>query len=110
MHIQITSSYGYKIYIVFQAIPFFEDMFDLKYPLEKIDLVAIPDFKVWKIIIVKDVCKNIFSLFLISNFQYGAMENWGILSYRDKFLFYDKTDSSELNKQVKNTNLKGNVA
>ena len=39
------------------------------------------------------------------------MENWGILSYRDKFLFYDKTDSSELNKQVKiHTNLKGNVS
>lgn len=39
-------------------LTFYEDFFNVKYPLPKQDLLAIPDFKI------------------------GAMENWGIITFR----------------------------
>lgn len=39
-------------------LSFYEDFFNVKYPLPKQDLLAIPDFKI------------------------GAMENWGIITFR----------------------------
>lgn len=39
-------------------LSFYEDYFNVKYPLPKQDLLAIPDFKI------------------------GAMENWGIITFR----------------------------
>ena len=41
-----------------KVLPFFENYFDLKYQLPKIDLVSIPDF------------------------GFAAMENWGLITFR----------------------------
>lgn len=41
-----------------RVLPFFENYFDMKYSLPKIDLVSIPDF------------------------GFGAMENWGLITFR----------------------------
>ncbi|XP_030370505.1 glutamyl aminopeptidase isoform X1 [Scaptodrosophila lebanonensis] len=49
--------------------------FSVSYPLPKLDLAAIPDF--------------------VS----GAMENWGLVTFRETALLYDATSSSSVNKQ-----------
>lgn len=49
--------------------------FDLTYPLPKLDMIAIPDF--------------------VS----GAMEHWGLITYRETNILYNETEASEGNKQ-----------
>ena len=51
-------------------LPTYEKLFDVSYPLSKMDLVAVPDFEA------------------------GAMENWGLLLFRETALLATKTDSS----------------
>jgi aminopeptidase N len=51
-------------------------MFATKYPLRKMDMVAIPDFKA------------------------GAMENWGLITYRDTAIYYGKKNYAESNRCV----------
>ncbi|XP_030049270.1 LOW QUALITY PROTEIN: leucyl-cystinyl aminopeptidase [Microcaecilia unicolor] len=53
---------------------FYRDYFEIGYPLQKLDLVAIPDF------------------------QAGAMENWGLIIFRETALLYDDKTSSILDK------------
>lgn len=53
----------------------FEDFFKTKFPLPKQDMVALPDFSA------------------------GAMENWGLITYRETAMLYQPGVSSEVNKQ-----------
>ncbi|XP_046689288.1 LOW QUALITY PROTEIN: endoplasmic reticulum aminopeptidase 2-like [Homalodisca vitripennis] len=48
----------------------YEDFFGVDYPLPKQDLIAIPDFGV------------------------GAMENWGLITYRETSILYDPNETS----------------
>ncbi|CAH1985341.1 unnamed protein product [Acanthoscelides obtectus] len=54
-----------------KALEYYEKFFDVKYPLPKQDMVAIPDFSA------------------------GAMENWGLITYREAYLLYDQNISSK---------------
>ncbi|KAJ8035811.1 Aminopeptidase N [Holothuria leucospilota] len=56
-------------------LTYFEDYFSEKYPLEKQDMVAVPDFGA------------------------GAMENWGLIIYRETALLYNPEENSASNKQ-----------
>lgn len=58
-----------------KIIQFYIDYFKIPYPLPKLDMAAIPDF--------------------VS----GAMETWGLVTYRETNLIYDKEVSSSANKQ-----------
>ncbi|XP_006867950.1 PREDICTED: endoplasmic reticulum aminopeptidase 1 [Chrysochloris asiatica] len=55
-------------------LEFYEDYFNIPYPLPKQDLAAIPDF------------------------QSGAMENWGLTTYRESALLFDVEKSSASSK------------
>jgi len=53
----------------------YEKYFGIKYPLPKLDMIAIPDFAA------------------------GAMENWGAITFREAILLYDTKTSSTKTKQ-----------
>lgn len=59
-----------------RALEYFEDFFDIPFPLQKIDLVALDDF------------------------AEGAMENWGLITFRDAMLLYNPSSSTEKSKET----------
>lgn len=58
-----------------KTLSFYNDYFDIPYPLPVLDLIAIPDFSA------------------------GAMENWGAITYRETALLVDPKHSSSSSKQ-----------
>lgn len=58
-----------------QVLNFFEQYFNVTFPLPKQDMIAVPDFRA------------------------GAMENWGLITYRETALLWDPKISSPSNKQ-----------
>uniref|UniRef100_A0AAY4BGQ6 Aminopeptidase n=1 Tax=Denticeps clupeoides TaxID=299321 RepID=A0AAY4BGQ6_9TELE len=64
----------YALEAAVKILQFYEQYFNIYYPLPKLDLVAIPDF------------------------QSGAMENWGLNTYRETSLLYDPETSSASDK------------
>uniref|UniRef100_A0A8C7L8A7 Aminopeptidase n=1 Tax=Oncorhynchus kisutch TaxID=8019 RepID=A0A8C7L8A7_ONCKI len=60
----------YALKAAVKLLEFYEKYFNINYPLPKQDLVAIPGF------------------------QSGAMENWGLITFRETSLLYDPTTSS----------------
>ncbi|XP_067425200.1 endoplasmic reticulum aminopeptidase 2-like isoform X2 [Emydura macquarii macquarii] len=64
----------YALEAALKLLEFYEKHFDISFPLPKLDLVAVPDF------------------------QSGAMENWGLITYRETSLLYDPKTSSAFDK------------
>ncbi|XP_075037443.1 endoplasmic reticulum aminopeptidase 1-like [Mixophyes fleayi] len=64
----------YALEAAVKLLDFYEKYFRIPYPLPKQDLAAIPDF------------------------QSGAMENWGLTTYRESALLYDPQTSTASNK------------
>lgn len=69
---QPTNSLDFALNIAKKSVEFFEDYFNVPYPLAKLDHVACPDFAA------------------------GAMENWGLITYRERALlvYQDNTAQS----------------
>jgi len=61
----------YALNAAAQILPFYNDYFGVKYPLPKLDLIAVP-----------------------GNFAAGAMENWGSITFIDNDLLFDPATSS----------------
>ncbi|XP_045130834.1 endoplasmic reticulum aminopeptidase 1-like isoform X2 [Portunus trituberculatus] len=61
---------GYALQVASHIFDFYQDFFGIKYPLPKQDLIAIPDFGA------------------------GAMENWGLITYRETALMFDANHTS----------------
>ena len=55
--------------IAVKSLDYYEDLFKVKYPLKKLDQVGVPDFEA------------------------GAMENWGLVTYRESQLLCDEASS-----------------
>ncbi len=73
---QDTSALQHALNIATQSIDFYEDYFGVQYPLPKSDHVALPDFSA------------------------GAMENWGLITYRETALLARPEDSQETREYV----------
>jgi len=70
------SSQGtYSAEVTARVLEYFSEYFNIPYPLPKIDLVAIPDFEA------------------------GAMENWGLITFRTVALLFDEKKSSVASKE-----------
>ena len=70
------SSQGkYPLEVAIKSVQHFTEFFDCPYPMNKLDLIAIADF----------AC--------------SAMENWGLITYRESALLVDEKESSEAQKQ-----------
>jgi aminopeptidase N len=62
--------------VAVRCLEFFSDYFGVAYPLPKLDMVALPDF------------------------ASGAMENWGLVTYREVAMLVDEKHSSIESKQM----------
>lgn len=65
----------YALDCALKSLDAYNDFFGIKYPLPKLDMVAIPEFAM------------------------GAMENWGLVTYRDVDLLIDPLTASNSQKQ-----------
>ncbi|KAL4713264.1 hypothetical protein ACJJTC_018612 [Scirpophaga incertulas] len=65
----------YALNITPKLLSYYEDVFGLPYALDKIDLIAIPDF------------------------SSGAMENWGLVTFRETTLLFNETQGVPREKQ-----------
>ncbi|XP_010903090.2 aminopeptidase N isoform X1 [Esox lucius] len=65
----------YALNLTGPILSFFEVYYNTSYPLAKSDQIALPDF------------------------YFGAMENWGLVTYRETNLLYDPLISSNSNKE-----------
>jgi len=66
----------FALEVAVKTLPFYTDYFRISYPLPKLDLIAIADFAA------------------------GAMENWGLVTYRETALLVDPNNSSLMSKQT----------
>ncbi|XP_054433561.1 aminopeptidase N [Pteronotus mesoamericanus] len=65
----------YALNVTGRILKFFASHYDTPYPLEKSDQIGLPDFNA------------------------GAMENWGLVTYRENSLLFDPQFSSSSNKE-----------
>uniref|UniRef100_A0A3P9Q7A9 Aminopeptidase n=1 Tax=Poecilia reticulata TaxID=8081 RepID=A0A3P9Q7A9_POERE len=66
----------YALNVTGPILDFFQSYYNISYPLRKSDQIALPDF------------------------YFGAMENWGLVTYRETNLLYDPVTSSISNKET----------
>ncbi|XP_042891875.1 aminopeptidase N-like [Penaeus japonicus] len=57
-----------------KILSFFEEYFNLSFPLPKLDMIAVPEL------------------------SFGGMENWGLITYREKYLLHNPRVSTPLSK------------
>ncbi len=72
---QPVSSLNFALDVAVKSIEYFEDYFGVPYPLAKSDHVALPDF------------------------SSGAMENWGLITYRERVLLAYDGDTGQSTKE-----------
>ncbi|KAH7523844.1 hypothetical protein FEM48_Zijuj06G0055200 [Ziziphus jujuba var. spinosa] len=65
----------FALHVAVKTLKLYEEYFAVPYPLPKLDMIAIPDFAA------------------------GAMENYGLVTYREVALLYDDQHSAAANKQ-----------
>jgi aminopeptidase N len=68
---------AYSLQVEENVLPYYDTYFGVKFPLPKLDLIAIP-----------------------GNYEAGAMENWGAITFIDNAMLFDPKTSSPANKET----------
>ncbi|EDV28937.1 uncharacterized protein TRIADDRAFT_18529 [Trichoplax adhaerens] len=76
----------YALNVAREVLMFYEDYFGIDYPLPKLDIVGVPFF------------------------SSSAMENWGLLFFKETSLLYDNTTASTLDRQAISTTVCHEIA
>ena len=86
----------FGLHVATKILPYFKEYFGVEYPLPKMDLVAVPDF----------LC-GLFHFYIMIHFINSypisvsdAMENWGLLTFRETFLLVDDQNTATLRRQM----------
>ncbi|KDP34065.1 hypothetical protein JCGZ_07636 [Jatropha curcas] len=66
---------NFALHVAVKTLELYKEYFAVQYPLPKLDMIAIPDFAA------------------------GAMENYGLVTYRETALLFDEKHSAAANKQ-----------
>ncbi|XP_028036117.1 puromycin-sensitive aminopeptidase-like isoform X3 [Bombyx mandarina] len=72
---ELISKANYALRITPKLLNYYEDVFGVPYVLDKLDMIAIPEF------------------------SSGAMENWGLITFREMSLLYDEAEGIPRDKQ-----------
>ncbi|XP_052084120.1 aminopeptidase N-like isoform X4 [Mytilus californianus] len=73
---EVVDQTPYSLKVGIKILAYFEDYLNISFPLAKSDMIAVPDF------------------------QAGAMENWGLITYRETNMLFHPLESSEFRKEV----------
>ncbi len=72
------SQAGYSLQVEETVLPYYNDYFGIAYPLPKLDLIAVP-----------------------GNYEAGAMENWGAITFIDDAMLFDpKTSTADTRQEI----------
>ncbi|XP_077977883.1 aminopeptidase N-like [Glandiceps talaboti] len=72
---EMIDTVDFSLNLGLKTIDYFEELWGIPYPLPKLDMVALPDFR------------------------FGAMENWGLIQYYEFYMLYDKNVHSPVRAQ-----------
>ncbi|XP_071139489.1 aminopeptidase N-like [Mytilus edulis] len=73
---EVVNQTPYSLKVGMSILTYFEDYFNISFPLAKTDMIAVPDFAA------------------------GAMENWGLITYREQSMLYHPLEYSEARKEA----------
>jgi aminopeptidase N len=86
----------FALNVATKTLDYFSNYFNIDYPLPKCDLIAISEFPIGKFLLLPFF---FFFIFLLCFFFLGAMENWGLVTFRESALLLDEKTATVPQKQ-----------
>lgn len=93
----------YALSIGPKILKFYEIFFNIPYPLPKVDMISLPDFTAGGNFNCTFCQIRLYDKLIFFNFIFhtmaAAMENWGLITFREAALLYEENVTARVNKQ-----------